>query len=397
MVGSGVEGGGFKPNNSEMTSDADREDLCGSEVLWEGDTVKVTLPDVSAIPAEEGGHFQITPKDGGTGDWRTDSIVNVLYEGYYALAVARITADSGRSDDLWANVHWNSRPEFVGGCNVFGRNPHSESGWAKPVVMREGGVGVIENQQKRQSLSRFAQRYFPMWEEAAARITVFPQGAASLDAESEEFREVDEGDPNKLVWANEKFAIFNNQDPHQTGLHLVLLSRDEYFQQSGGIHSPWETPENPDDFRRSFLESLAILKIMQELLSEFNQAGKIRFYNPEIHYSGNWAKGMQDQESGGQLDRDKLRDSSSERPRIRAFKREQSPKFGAHMHGHLYATLSEEQMVRLPSRPRGEVPEEWEGIETINPDETQIVNLALAESLNERLSKLAGLKLKIKE
>lgn len=152
--------------SSRETSEIKEE---SKEIIWENPEVAIKLPDVQAIPAAEGTHMQVIPKREFS-DWRRDSVRKVLDEGFYALAAARIIADSGYTEDLWANVHWNSR--FSQGANVFGRKPISEAGWAKPVKIMEEGVQTPQNQERRQHLSELAKRYFPLWEQLKDKIAV---------------------------------------------------------------------------------------------------------------------------------------------------------------------------------------------------------------------------------
>ncbi len=397
----------------ERLSEAEREKK--EETLWEGNDIVIKLPDRAAIPKEEGTHMQVIPKEKAEADWRTSALEDILKEGYYALAAARIIADSGRTEDNWVNIHWNSRPEFMAGANVFGRNPTSETGWAKSVVMREGGVEVSENREVRENLRRFTERYLSNWEKPKGNISLFSEGINELKPDSPEFQAeakkfAEREDPwqETTLWTNEKFVLVAVDNPHLNGVHLVVHPREAFWKEKSSFRKPWQAAqawhEGDSDYVKGFLESVAILKTAQEILTQHSD--KVKFANPEIHYSGNWGKDLLTKEKGGKFDMGEWVQAVAEGdPRIREEKRRyqygKPEEFGASMHGpgssmhgHLYASRKENEYVELPSRPKKEVPEEWEGIQPMDRDEIETILQLIQNNMTNQLENNAkgGLK-----
>jgi len=178
------------------------------------------------------------------------------------------------------------------------------------------------------------------------------------------------------LWANEKFSLVAVNNPHLNGIHLVCHARDEYWGELGGFKRPWQTEQAHKDldyrFLQGFMENVAILKACQEILSDQSE---VPFFNPEIHYSGNWGPQFGKIDEGGNYDQKSYQSAAeSSPPDLRDAKRTWrsglSPAggTGSGMHGHLYATFEQSQLVSLPSLPKNRVPEEWEGIEPMSQE-----------------------------
>lgn len=368
--------------------------LNGKEI-WQSEDIFVARPTNPAIPIEEGTHTQIISKQS-EGDWRQDDVELIREEGYYALAVARMVAESSQTEDLWANIHWNSSPNYKQGCNVYGRNPLSKSGWAKPVSIRENGADPTETEK---NFKRFANIYLQKFKNFRASVQPFRAGIQRLDPTSDEFeneaksyKEKESPWQETLLWANNRFAVVLVDNPHLSGVHLVVHPRETYWGPRGGFQRPWQMVEaqngNPDEIE-GFLEAVTILKLLQKILS---RTDTIPFYNPEIHFSGNWAKDLLPTMSGGKIDRDahiRAIEEGTLRDEKREFGMKGSDQIRASMHGHLYATKNFQEYVHLPTRPQKEVPEEWAHIEPIGQDEINSIKETVKNQLGVELESLS--------
>ncbi|MAF79712.1 hypothetical protein CL629_01390 [bacterium] len=395
------EKGGFEDPASVEGTASEREEH-KEEVLWEGDDIFVRFPDRPAISPDDGSHIKIVPSGQGNHDWRTASVREVVHEGLYALPAARMLADSGRTSDLWANIHWNSLASD--GANVFGRAPASEAGWAKPVVIQEKGADFPDSDSARENLKKFSERYFSKWSRLKEEgISLFSGGVRELDSDSSEFQKEVESYAERehpwqetVLWVNEKFVLVSVDNPHLSGTHLVIHPRDEYWSKKGDFRKPWQTEEARSgdlSYIEGFLESLAILKSAQKVLSEQED---VPFMNSEIHYSGNWAGDLQSQERGGQLAEGEFAQALSESdPRIsvrdqkRRYQRGRPEEFQTSMHGHLYATEDSGEFVHLPTRPKSEAPEEWQGISLADQGDVSKIQKVIQERLGAVLEREA--------
>ncbi len=390
----------------ESLSPEQSEIINSDETLWKGSGVEVVMPKEAGIVEEEGYHVQIIPEGKRDVDWRESSIQAVMNEGYYGLAAARIIADSAHSENLWANVHWNSRPDFIAGCNVFGRNPSSPEAWGKPVNMRDQKVSLPPDTHGStfETFGRISEKYFPSWQKAREEFSPFAGGINEINTESDEYRQ----ESNKwsertppwdetLIWANEKFSLVAVNNPHLNGIHLVCHARDEYWSGLGGFKRPWQTEQAHQDsdyrFLQGFMENVAILKACQEILSSQDE---IPFFNPEIHYSGNWGSQFGKQEEGGNFDEESY-DAAIDSPSYelrkvkKTWQKDLNPpgKTGSGMHGHLYATFNQDELVRLPSLPKTKAPSEWEGIAPMSQEIRDKILALIREELTSMLSSLS--------
>jgi len=360
------------------------ETISGQEVIFQDDHVRVCHPLPSAIPQTEGIHLAV---DSGRDLDRENpsDTPDLLRSAYYALAVAKIEAEGKYTEDFWANIQMNARPGFDRSINIYGRNPQSTEGWAKPVNIRDASSQaeirqpLAENQKKQ--LTRTAELYLPKWEQLAQNITVFASGVNETLPDDPAFQQEkekwsDRPDPwqEQLIWMNEKFSLVIVKNPHLNGLHLVCHARQDYWQNQAqqAVVKAWETPKPGEapTFIQGFIESNAILLGVQNLI-------KNKFFNPEIHYSGNWGfkplDPVSDSVGGRTVQNEYLADNdlphARKKEKIASEQRWQGGEPDWHAHGHLYATRSPDQYVALPSRSMREVPQEWEGINALSPEE----------------------------
>lgn len=343
-----------------------------SEVLGEIQDIKVQHPRKQAILLSEGIHLEVinTVDDR---EWRIKDVRELLKEAFFALPVAKMIAEGRFTEEFWTNIHLNSYPGFDKGWNVFGRNPKSETGWGKPVSIQEVSESDLPLDQKEKLKETFS-RYLPLWEKEIDKIRVFGEGIKPVDRQSAEFDELSSKLKDPLIWANDKFELVIVREPHLSGLHLVVHPREQ-------LKRPWQKPED-------FLEAAAILLGVQRLLEE----GNLPFYNPEIHFSGNWAKDLLLKEKGGKLNtsylssEDLVKQRKAEKRKHRIGTQEQ---WETSTHGHLYATHDPKAFVSLPSRPKAEVPGQWERIRPLDENDSQRVRDLIGNNLTSWLKKSA--------
>ena len=366
-----------------------------NESLVESGDIRIIKPNSPAIPASEGSHLQVT-----TGEqvpWRQRPAKELLRMAFYALPTAKVLAEGRDSEDLWANIHLNSRPPFEGGVNVFGRNPESATGWGKPVTLRDLADGVVPESAAKPAEGPVLDRYLHQWERLLPQVELFPEGVGELPSESQEFQEEDQalGPNEKLIWANGKFSLVVIKSPHLSGLHLVVHPNQKYWGEKGGFKRAWQVDKSqdgqgaPQEHVQGFLEAVAIINGAERVLIE---EGKLPFYNPETHFSGNWTPDFQPPERGGSLDTSYLSQTDLEKAR-KEEKREHRvggvEEWQTAMHGHLYATRDPNTYVSLPARPEKEVPQEWEGITPLTDDEEGTIKTLIAERLTPWLEQNA--------
>lgn len=361
----------FSPEE-EITEQSSRENLYNNEF------VDIYHPQVQAIPFEEGVHLVVKPKE--------KTILAELQAAWYALGVAKVVAEGQFTAEFWANIQRNAQPGTDVGYNVYGRHPQSKESWAKPVNIRRQEERKTEPLEERQlkKLQRTMELYLPRWERKAQEITIFEDGVKEIKPEEEDFQreaEIWQNRPEpwqeKAIWMNNKFVLVIVQNPHLEGLHLVCHARKEYWSKHArqGVVKAWQTPksevEDPE-FLKGFVESNAILLGAEQI---FKNDG--RFFNAEIHYSGNWGfKPLDSSRSdigGREVEPTYLESENVEQARkmekLDAQKRWGGGEPDWHAHGHLYATRNTQEYVRLRSRPAREVPEEWEHTKPLSPEE----------------------------
>lgn len=355
------------------------------EGLYENDFVEIYHPWEPAIPAAEGLHLVVNPKE--------ISIQGELRAAWYSLGVAKDMAEGRFTEDFWANIQKNAYSGIDFGYNVYGRNPQSKESWAKPVNIRTQEERKTEPLDEKQlnKLQRTMELYLPKWEREAQEVTIFEEGIKEIKPEEDSFRketEIWQNRPEpwqeKAIWMNDKFVLVIVQKPHLNGLHLVCHARKEYWSKHAqqGVIKAWQTPETEKEdpvFLKGFIESNAILLGVQQLIQADD-----RFFNSEIHFSGNWGFKPLDPSTpdigGREVEPTYLTGENLEQARkmekFDAQKRWASGDPDWHAHGHLYATRDPQEYVKLPSRPAKEVPGEWERTHPLSAkEESDIYNL----------------------
>lgn len=349
----------------------------GHETLWQttDGNFELYTPTSATILRSEGTNLAI--KKTGEFDWQKASPEDLVEATTLSLGAAKLLVESGHTPDFWSNIHLNSKAGTSDHINVFGRNPTSVSGWRKPVKLTTE-IPAGEEQSLTVDQVELIRRYMPNWERLAHRFEINPVAPPLVDQSTEEYQELMEqygtrtNGAEKIVWANEKFVIVIILKPHLNGLHLVIHPRGDYWQERGKFKRPWQQSDHGElNHIMAFEEAMITLR---QALDAINEAS-LPFYNPEIHFSGNWASDLQVVEDGGKLDTSYL--ESDDLQRRKAEKRRHfvgnPSQFETAVHGHLYMTADPEQFVTLPERPQAEVPEQWEGINPPTPDLVDLV------------------------
>ena len=342
-----------------------------TETLAQRGNIRIIKPNPPAIPTSEGTHFQVTTTQGIP--WREQAMREISRMAFFALPVASLITQWSHKPDLWANIHLNAN--FNRGVNVFGRRPDSATSWGKPVILRNVTEEVTPENQTSQ---RVIDLYVGLWTKLLPQVTLFPNGIEEINAE-----EILAFPNDKLLWANEKFNLILVGDPHLSGLHLIVKPRETYWNPKGGFKNAWQIdyqsynakPKEQQEHIQGFLESMAILTGAERILLQGDDA--LDFYNPEIHSSGNWAKELQ-------LDHNKLTKEGKIRQRIGKIE-----EWSTIIHGHLYATRNPNQFVTLPSRPRAEVPHEWQEITPVTSPEANKIEQLIRQRLGPWLQEHA--------
>jgi hypothetical protein len=352
------------------------------KIIWASDdgSFEAIVPQKGTIPIEEG--INIGIKKAGEFDWRKADFKDLAKSVVLAIGTARLITESYFSPDFWANIHLNSAYGSSNRVNVFGRNPRSEKAWTKPVIIQDVLNGE-EKQQINDNLKTLIKTSLPFWEKLSSRICPFRDGINLIDPDSDEFKElqieyIEKPDVLKenVLWANKKFVLVSVLKPHLNGLHLVLHPRKDYWSKKGNFLRPWQQETN-DDFEHieAMVEAVAILAVAKDLVE--NQGPS--FYNPEIHFSGNWTQDLLPLDKGGKLNMENVPDENNtdfhqlnlrwaEKNRHKVNSQQE---FKVGVHGHLYMTSSSQDFVRLPERPIHEVPEQWANI---TPTDPRVIN-----------------------
>ncbi len=345
---------------------------------------QVINPVQAAIPRSEGIHLEVRNSIGEK-PWAESDPKILFKDCFVALAAAKAITEGRFTPEQWVNIHLSGRPEFDKGVNVFGRNPDSETGWGKPVHFNPGETQL--SQAEVEDLTHLFKHYLPLWEKTLPQVNLFADGIKAVPVDSEEFTVETQAQVSRnetVLWMNDKFVLVLVNSPHLNGLHLVTHARDSYWRQFGGFKRPWQNQLQEAQGQAGkggvaksvvlsqimgFLEAEAILIGAQRVLL---REGKLPFYNPEVHFSSNWASSLKPVEEGGKLDKSYLSKANLEQARKDEKKSHRvggDKEWELGIHGHLYATRDSGQYVELPSRPESEVPEQWEGISRLSSDE----------------------------
>lgn len=334
-------------------------------VLGQIGEIKIVRLSPAAIPLNEGIHLSV--ENDNDISWRNQPLEEILKNIFFAMNVSKVVCDGRVGSDLWANVMLNSYPGFNKGVNVFGRNPSSNEGWGKPVRIREHGVDDILPDEIKEKLHLILKDSLLNWNDTFLEIELFKDGVSSFSKDDSKFKvefelKMEKGE--KVIWANQRFCVVIVQNPHLSGLHMVAHPMSNYWDNIGGFNTPWQLDQGSEfsiELSMGILEAASILIGCERLIIE--EVG-MEFFNPEIHYSGNWAININQN-----VDRN-------------SFKMNFNKIHGGNMHGHLYATRDQRKKVSLPSRPQKEVPKEWENILPLSNKE----EINITEIIGHRLS-----------
>lgn len=366
-----------------------KENLIPGEIFWQSKKFNISIfrPVHPAIPSTEGNHLVLS-ENNLVKPWPDRNIKENLMLAMFALPVAKIIAEGRYSPDLWANIHFDRW-----GISVYGRNPLSENSWGQPVKKSSGNPADFPDNVA-DKIKRTLVRYLPFWENKLSKIKIFADGIKVISPKSPDYKdEVDfyasRPDPWKedVIWVNEKFVIVNVGNPHLNGLHLVIHPREKYWKNIGSFRRPWQTGNNASDinpeYTQGFIEAAAILLGIKKIIIDDE---KLPFYNPEIHFSGNWAADLLPLDKGGRLNLTKISEGEYLRKyEVRKHRVGEDQEFRTSTHGHLYFTDNPDRYVILPTRPKSEVPREWEGINPLPENQLLRIKVSLQGNLEQFL------------
>lgn len=401
-------GRSFSPESAETGESLDREELFANSY------VDIYHPRRQGIPMKEGIQITVDPKETSPlGEARTV---------WFSLAVAKAVAEGKFTEEFWANIQKNAHPGTETGINVWGRHPQSTEAWGKPVAIQrpEDREEQALDERQRDRLGREMELYLPKWERVGQNITLFEQGINPVDPQSQRFQEQRKKGVERpwpwqafTAWMTDRYELTVVMQPHVKGVHLVLsplhehwsqLPREDFWTPEKSPIKAWETPrpsKKAFEYLQGVVESYVILMGVKAILEEEGI-----YFNGEIHFSGNWGFAPREagpEARGRRVDESYLEESSQEALEIKRKKTKTEHERGDWMssdsgwasHGHFYATDSPDAYVRLPSRPKSEKIEEWEGIPEMNEDQalriSQIIQEKLTPWLRER--NLEGAKL----
>lgn len=371
--------------------------------LWENKNLEVVLPMAPIISPKDGTQFLIRHKNINIPFWRINELKPIIECSSLALGVASMIIKDEFIPDFWVNIQWNAHRFFNEGINVFGRNPVSRT-WGKPVSYPKKLSRFNYSKKYLLKLRRICNKHLSLWERSSKFFPPFFKNDKEFSFDAQAFSEAEyiftrNQVPKKkkdVLWVNKKFILVAPRKPHLTGFHFQLFPSLSYWKKLGGFKSPWQLPEDfsliqaRSQIQGYFEMTVILFGVIKILLKEKN----LNFYNPEIHFSGNWNKDLLPKEKGGKLSLDFLKEiqGKSQRIKERIIKKEKEKylvggykEFRAIGHGHLYATFSPKEFVKLPSRPSDEVPSEWMRIHAINREKIKIIRQILQKDLTKEL------------
>lgn len=357
-----------------------------NQILWDTPKIQVILPLKPVISQKEGIHFVVSPKSVSKPYWEQERLKPLFECAFFALSLAHLIITDPEIPDFWSNIQWNAFPGFNQGVNVFGRNPASLN-WGKPVEINKNLEKVNYPSNFIRRLREKCRRQLNRWTQFSSRIILFRDGVQCFPKGTFKFTQAAEiftlnRPPEKkkdVAWVNKKFILVIPQKPHLAGYHFQIFPRLSYWQPKGGFKCPWQLPAGPIehlDQIRGYLEATAILFGVTKIISE---DATLPFFNPEIHFSGNWNKDLQTEDKGGKLPLEYL-----EKNKNKSIKEKKKiiNSFSTVGHGHLYATNSPKKFVKLPSRPAEEVPEEWAKITPLSEKKVKFIQQLLQDNLS---------------
>lgn len=328
--------------------------------LYKSNKFDIFVPSKPNIPLNEGLHVEVSSQHD-----QLDSLREVLSRYAMALGSAKALAESGMTQDAWANT----RLEEGQTVSAYGRVPQVEGSWRTPVNTVQRGVETtasLEPYYNTAKLQELFGRYLPKWEQLTDNISLFKNGVNGKDVEPS--LSAKEEIP---VWENDKFSLVVISNPHLKGTHLVVHPKESFRRQ-------WQTINGSDQEQvhiQSILEATAIAMGVQKLLAE----GK-----GEIHNSGNWAGDLKSTQEGGKLDLEKLSENpkaekKSHRPDIAVLENQ----INTGMHAHVY--IPSEGPVVLPpmskqeaiEKGRLDIVKQWEQIPQLNPAQLEEIKVKL--------------------
>lgn len=161
----------------------------------------------------------------------------VLTRYLLGLGVAKEIAESGITQDVWANTRLEREQEV----SVYGRVPKEKASWRRAVDTNNRNVQPVNNLSlyyDYEKLQRLSRSYLPNWETLADKMSLFENGVKGKDTVKPENWE------DELIWENDKFNLVVVQKPHVKGLHLVIFPKEKYQRQ-------WQTVlETTDDIEK---------------------------------------------------------------------------------------------------------------------------------------------------
>jgi hypothetical protein len=329
--------------------------------LYKSNEFNVFIPPKPKIPLNEGLNIQVSSKQDAL-----DSPKEVLGRYSMALGAANLIAESGITQDVWANT----RVEEGQVVSAYGRVPETESSWRKPVSTVNRDVSEkdgLEPYYDTKELQKISNRWFFTCEKLTDNIQLFKNGVNGKDVDYSS-RE------GPIVWENDQFTVeIIAKAPHIKGLHLVVHPK-ESIKRQWQIVDNWQS-EQP--YLQKTLEATAIAMGIQTLLAQ----GK-----GEIHNSGNWAPDLKSREEGGKLNFQKLSEYRNWEKRIhRPDFATSKTQIRTGMHAHVY--IPENDSVILPEmskaeaveRGRGDIVRQWESIPPTSEEGLKEIKTKLGE------------------
>jgi len=367
--------------------------------IWKNKNLKIVLPLTPVLSPTEGIHFLIFHKTIQAPFWKINTLTPIIECSNLALNLAWMITKNGFIPDFWANIQWNAHHPFNRGVNILGRNPLSRT-WGEPVNFPKKLPEVKYSQEWLLKLKKTCNKYINFWKKSLPCFLLFSGGIKNSPQGSQEFLEAEKifnfnKTPKKkkdVLWVNEKFILTIPRMPHLTGFHFQIFPYLKYWNKIGGFRSPWQLPKDINSTQshfqiQGFLEMTAILfGVIKILLKERG----LNFYNPEIHFSGNWNKDLLLKEKGGKLSLDFNKNIKKKNvvQQIKIIEKEKKKyaingpdEFRTVGHGHLYATFSPKKFVKLPRRPIEIMPSEWKKIISLRRKKINLLRKLLQKNL----------------
>lgn len=329
--------------------------------LYKSNRFSVFVPSKPNIPLNEGLHVGVSD-----GHDVSDFPKEVLARYTMALGSAKVLAESGLTQDAWANT----RLEDGQMVSAYGRVPGVEESWRKPVDTFNRNVTEISQLDPNYNTAKLQElfgRYLPKWEQLTNNMELFTSGVNGKDiAEPSSKEEVP-------IWENDRFTLVVVTKPHLKGIHLVAHPKESVKRQ-------WQTVIGQDAgqiYIQQALEATSIAMGVQKLLAEGRG---------EIHNSGNWAGDLKSIEEGGKLNMQKLEENRKIEKRLhRPDLASSENQIRTGMHAHVYipengpVVLSEMSKSEAIERGRLDVVKQWEEIPATTPAEIEAIKAKLNE------------------